>query len=82
VSGALRRADQRIRAYRKGFRVGPKDWYPSPGGKGSPAGFFASLTRLDPSEWHAVMHEWPAWRALWYMEQRRVQRAFDDLDRA
>ena len=80
MTGGLRRAEQRIELWAKHFRVGSRDYYPRGSDSGgAAAGFHAALASLDPSEWHQVSHEWPMHRTLWYIEQRRVQRAFDRL---
>lgn len=76
MTAALRHAEKRIELWAEHFQ----GYYPQGGsGGGASAGFHAAVASLDPPAWHQVSHEWPMRRALWYIEQRRVQRAFEDL---
>ena len=77
MSLAQRRADHLIGLWAEHFG----EWYPTPEeGEGTPAGLHAALARLDPADYERVACTWPIKRALVYLEMKRVQHSFDELD--
>ena len=77
MSLAQRRADHLIGLWAEHFG----EWYPTPEeSEGTPAGLHAALARLDPADYERVACTWPIKRALVYLEMKRVQHSFDELD--
>ena len=77
MSLARRRADHLIGLWAEHFG----EWYPTPEDtEGTPAGLHAALSRRDPADYERVVCDWPIKRALTYLEQKRVQHSFDELD--